>query len=42
MTIKEFINKKIDKKKTIFDDQKPNFLVADIKKLHKKINIKNV
>ena len=39
MTIKKFINKNINKKKIVFDDQKPNFLVADIKKLKKEIKI---
>ena len=42
MTIKDFINKKIDEKKTIIDYKKPNSLIADIKKLQRKIDIKNV
>ncbi len=42
MTIKDFINKNIDKKKNIIDYKKPNSLVADIKKLQKDIGKKNV
>ena len=42
MTIKDFINKNIDEKKTIIDYKKPNSLIADIKKLKRKIGIKNV
>ncbi len=42
MTIKEFINKNVDKNKILFDYQKPNSLVANIKKLQKKIIIRNV
>ncbi len=42
MTIKEFINKNIDKNKILFDHQKPNSLVANIDKLQNKIIIKNV
>ena len=37
MTIKDFINKNIDEKKTIIDYKKPNSLVANIKKLQKKL-----
>ncbi len=40
MTIKEFIYKKIDKKKNIFDNQKPNYLIADVKKLKNRIKQK--
>tara|TARA_A100001011_G_scaffold172341_1_gene181150 strand:+ start:104 stop:892 length:789 start_codon:yes stop_codon:yes gene_type:complete len=42
MTIKDFINKKIDEKKTIIDYKKPNSLIANIKKLERKIGKKNV
>ena len=42
ITIKDFINKNIDEKKIIIDYKKPNCLVADIKKLKKKIGKKNV
>ena len=42
ISIKDFINKKIDEKKIIIDYKKPNTLIADIRKLKKKIDIKNV
>ena len=42
ITIKDFINKKIDEKKNIIDYKKPNSLIANIKKLERKIGKKNV
>ena len=39
MTIKNFIKKNIDKKKIIFDNKKPNILIANINKLQRKISI---
>ena len=39
MTIKKFVKKNIDKRKTLYDNKKPNILIANIEKLQRKISI---
>jgi len=39
ITIKKFVKKNIDKRKTLYDNKKPNILIANIEKLQRKISI---